>query len=87
MEEVIETIVTENIEVEESTTTLPTLEPEKSKGGNVAKVGFTNNRVHQNEESTMNAPIISQCVFTRIHTSVFKKHKRKWHYSLCKGFL
>lgn len=55
MEEVIETIVTENIEVEESTTTLPTLEPEKSKGGNVAKVGFTNNRVHQNEESTMNA--------------------------------
>ncbi|KAL2101335.1 hypothetical protein ACEWY4_003096 [Coilia grayii] len=32
MEEVIETSVTESIEVEESTTTLPTLEPEKSKG-------------------------------------------------------
>ncbi|KAG5279687.1 hypothetical protein AALO_G00080500 [Alosa alosa] len=32
MEEVIETIVTESIEVEESTTTLPTLEPERAKG-------------------------------------------------------
>lgn len=70
MEEVIETIVTENIEVEESTTTLPTSEPEKSKGGNVSKVGFTTNRVHQCEESTMNANY-QNCtwILTRIPTS------------------
>lgn len=50
MEEVIETIVTESIEVEESTTTLPTLEPEKSKGGNVSKVSFTSNRIHHRQQ-------------------------------------